>query len=66
MNVVMLQTRYGSEDGFVVRRFLQHQEYEIADSLALEFIRSGAARLEPKIGKIDTSLCWYDKKKKDN
>ena len=45
MHIIMLKTRYGSEDGFAVRRFLQNQEYEIADSLAIEFIRSGAAAL---------------------
>ena len=44
MHIIMLKTRYGSEDGFAVRRFLQNQEYEIADSLAIEFIRSGDAR----------------------
>jgi hypothetical protein len=44
MKIIMLQTRYGSEDGFVVRRFLQNNEYEIADSLAHQFIRSGISR----------------------
>jgi hypothetical protein len=39
MRIIMLQTRYGSEDGFVVRRFIKNQEYEIADSLAAYFIR---------------------------
>ena len=39
----MLQTRYGSEDGFAVRCFKQNQEYEIADSLGVHFVRVGAA-----------------------
>ncbi len=46
MTVIMLQTRYGSEDGFVVRRFLQNQEYEIADSLGEYFIRIGVAQIK--------------------
>lgn len=43
MRIIMLQTRYGSEDGFVVRRFVKNQEYEMADSLAAYFIRYGLA-----------------------
>lgn len=45
MKIIMLKTRYGSEDGFAVRLFLKGMEYEIASSLAIEFIRSGAAAL---------------------
>lgn len=44
MQVLMLQTRYGSEDGFVVRRFLQNHQYEIANSLGAYFIRIGVCR----------------------
>jgi|CXWL01.1.fsa_nt_gi hypothetical protein len=44
MQIIMLQTRYGSEDGFVVRRFLQNHQYEMADSLAAYFIRLGVAK----------------------
>ena len=40
----MFETRYGSEDGFVVRRFMQNQEYEIADSLGAYFMRSGVCK----------------------
>jgi hypothetical protein len=43
MQVLMLQTRYGSEDGFVVRRFLQNHQYEIADSLGAYFINLGVS-----------------------
>ncbi len=48
MKITMLQTRYGSEDGFVVRRFLKNHQYEIADSLGAYFIWLGVA----KIGEI--------------
>ncbi len=44
MQVLMLSTRYGSEDGFVVRRFLQNHQYEMADSLGAYFIRLGVAK----------------------
>lgn len=43
MKIIMLQTRYGSEDGFVVRRFLKNNQYEIADSLGAYFIWLGVA-----------------------
>lgn len=43
MRVLMLDTRYGSEDGFVVRRFYRTQHYDMADSLAAAFIRLGVA-----------------------
>lgn len=41
----MLFTRYGSEDGFIVRRFLENHHYEIADSLGAYFVRIGVAKL---------------------
>ncbi len=44
MQILMLFTRYGSEDGFIVRRFLQNHQYEMADSLAAYFIRLGLAK----------------------
>ena len=50
MKIIMLQTRYGSEDGFVVRRFLQNHQYEIADSLGAYFIRLGVAKPKTEIG----------------
>jgi len=43
MKIIMLQTRYGSEDGFSVRLFRQNQEYEIAETLGAHFVRVGAA-----------------------
>lgn len=36
----MLETRRGSEDGFVVRRFHKDHHYDIADTLAQAFIRN--------------------------
>lgn len=46
MQIIMLYTRYGSEDGFVVRRFLANHQYEIADSLGAYFVRIGVAKPE--------------------
>lgn len=43
MRLLMLDTRRGSEDGFIVRRFYKNQIYDIADSLAQAFIRAGYA-----------------------
>jgi hypothetical protein len=44
MKIMMLQTRYGSEDGFIVRRFFKNHHYEISDSLASYFIWLGVAK----------------------
>lgn len=44
MRIIMLSTCYGSEDGFIVRRFLQNHQYVIADSLGAYFVRIGAAQ----------------------
>ncbi len=55
MKILMLQTRYGSEDGFVVRRFTQNQEYEVADSLGVYFVRIGAAQSKINIQNIPAS-----------
>ncbi len=38
MQVIMLSSRYGSEDGFAVRLFQKNQKYEIADWLGAHFI----------------------------
>lgn len=43
MKIIMLFTRYGSEDGFVVHRFLRDHQYEVADSLGVYFVRLGVA-----------------------
>jgi len=43
MRIRMLDTRYGSEDGFVVHRYLQNKEYDVLDSMAQFFIRKGWA-----------------------
>lgn len=42
--IIMLDSRYGSEDGFGVKSFKKGEKYEIADSLAAEFIHKGHAR----------------------
>ncbi len=47
MKIIMTKTRYGSEDGFVVRLFLAGREYEMAETLAEYFINRSCARLMP-------------------
>lgn len=44
MRVRMLETRRGTEDGYVVRRFVAGEEYEMADFLARSFIADGRAK----------------------
>ncbi len=39
----MLETRRGSENGLIVKRFQKNQEYQIADGLANEFFAKGWA-----------------------
>lgn len=49
MLIKMLETRRGSEDGFVVRRFMQGETYDVADSLAKRFLNDGwAYNAEPE------------------
>lgn len=48
MFIIMLETRRGSEDGFIVRCFEAGGEYDIADSLARSFIQRGWAREHDK------------------
>src|SRR5688500_13257611 len=43
MNIQMLETRRGSEDGFAVRCFQKDACYYIADTLARAFISAGWA-----------------------
>jgi hypothetical protein len=43
MRVFMLCTRRGSEDGFLVRRFFEGQQYDMSHMLACYFIRCGWA-----------------------
>lgn len=43
MRIVMLETRSGCEDGFIVRYFRKHRTYELADTLARTFINAGWA-----------------------
>lgn len=47
MHILMLETRRGSEDGFVIRRFYRGAHYDVADTLARAFIREGWARACP-------------------
>lgn len=44
MRVRMLETRRGASNGFTVKRYDQGEEYELSDSLALNFISQGAAK----------------------
>jgi hypothetical protein len=43
MQILMLETRRGSEDGCVVRRFYRGGVYAVAQALARHFIRQGWA-----------------------
>jgi len=52
MKIIMLKTRYGSEDGFAVRLFHQNQEYEVADSLGAYFVRVGVAMNKEKDSRL--------------
>ncbi len=51
MWITMLETRYGSEDGFFVRAFEAGESYDIADGLARAFMQAGSAvKLRPAAG----------------
>lgn len=43
MKIKMTSTRYGSEDGFTIRRFSAGVVYSMADSLAASFVNLGCA-----------------------
>ena len=43
MKITMLDTRRGSDDGHIVKRFRKGTAYEVADGLARSFIRQGWA-----------------------
>jgi hypothetical protein len=43
MRIIMLTTRRGSEDGFLMRRFLCGGHYDIALPLAVHFLHQGWA-----------------------
>lgn len=45
MQVRMLETRRGTEDGYVVRRFDKGETYEMGAFLAHRFLVNGWARL---------------------
>ncbi|MDE2103492.1 MAG: hypothetical protein KGL39_40000 [Patescibacteria group bacterium] len=40
MKILMKETRRGSEDGKIVRRFYENKIYDISDTLAQSFIRN--------------------------
>lgn len=44
MRVKMLKTRRGASNGFTIKRYDQGEEYELSDSLALNFISQGVAK----------------------
>lgn len=49
MKVKMLETRRGSEDGHVVRRFVKGETYDVAEMLAVRFLKNGwAYNVEPE------------------
>jgi hypothetical protein len=43
MRIKMLATKDGSEDGFSARTFVEGEEYEMPEALALAFIAGGDA-----------------------
>lgn len=43
MRIKMKKTVLGSEDCFVLKRFYEGEEYDVADGLAGQFIRKGQA-----------------------
>ena len=52
MKIKMTQTRRGSEDGHVVKRFEKGQEYDVADTLARTFLRHGYAQVVDPAGQV--------------
>ena len=54
MQIKMLETRRGTEDGFTIQQFIRDQEYDVTDSLAQVFLSAGFAismKTEPKTKK---------------
>ena len=45
MKITMLETRRGTEDGFLVRRYHEGETYEVTHALAVVFLRQGWARV---------------------
>jgi len=43
MKIRMLETRKGTEDGFVVKKFIAGEDYEVRDHLAKAFLAAGFA-----------------------
>ena len=44
MKIRMIQTRLGTEDGFIVREYKCGTEYEIVEHLAKYFLNAGFAK----------------------
>jgi len=59
MLIKMLNTRYGSEDGFVVNLYKKDTIYEISDSLGDFFIKRGQAKEQPIVDGC-TNPEWYN------
>ena len=55
MQVEMLESRCGSEDGFSVRVYKQGERYDMADGLAREFVRDRVAVEVQGNEPVDTS-----------
>lgn len=43
MNIKMLHTRIGAEDGFNLREYESGKSYDVADTMARMFLRNGWA-----------------------
>jgi len=47
MRITMLDSRFGSEDGYIVVRYEQGKTYDVTDRLARSFIARGYALPAP-------------------
>ena len=56
MQVTMLYTRRGSQDGFAVEQFIEGNTYNMSDTLARSFVRSGQAII------VDSRSAYGDQK----
>lgn len=59
MLIKMLVTRMGSEDGFVINRYVRDKFYDVADSMAADFIRKGWAKKHLLVDGC-TNPAWYN------
>ena len=61
MQIIMLETRRGCEDGFTVRHYEQDKQYDMADSEARRFIMKGWAKEVQK--EVDHPAKYAENKK---